>query len=84
MTKIKLTVHVAKDSHKGIIIGAGGKMLVAIGTAARQRVERFIGGQFDLDIKVKATPNWFDDDARFLDLGYGQSKAEAKAKRASA
>ena len=80
VTRIKLTVHVAKDSHKGIIIGAGGKMLVAIGTAARQRAERLIGGQVHLDIKVKATPNWFDDDARLLDLGYG----EAKAKRATA
>jgi len=79
VTKIKLTIHVAKDSHKGIIIGAGGKMLVTIGTAARQRAERLIGGQVHLDIKVKATPNWFDDDARLLDLGYG----EAKTKRAS-
>jgi GTP-binding protein Era len=80
VTKIKLTVHVAKDSHKGIIIGAGGKMLAAIGTAARQRAERLVGGQVHLDIKVKATPNWFDDEARLVDLGYG----EAKAKRASA
>ena len=78
VTTIKLTVHVAKDSHKGIIIGAGGKMLKEIGTAARQRAERLIGSQVHLDIKVKATPNWFDDDARLLDLGYG----EAKAKRA--
>lgn len=76
VTKIKLTVHVAKDSHKGIIIGAGGSMLVAIGTAARQRAERLIGGQVHLDIKVKATPNWFDDDARLLDLGYGEAKAK--------
>lgn len=78
VTTIKLTVHVAKDSHKGIIIGAGGKMLKEIGTKARQRAERLIGSQVHLDIKVKATPNWFDDDARLLDLGYG----EAKAKRA--
>ncbi len=78
VTIVKLTVHVAKDSHKGIIIGAGGKMLKEIGTAARMRAERLIGSQVHLDIKVKATPNWFDDDARLLDLGYG----EAKAKRA--
>ena len=87
VTRIKLTVHVAKDSHKGIIIGAGGKMLVQIGTAARQRAERLIGGQVHLDIKVKATPNWFDDDARLLDLGYSdgaQETKKAKTKRASA
>jgi GTP-binding protein Era len=82
VTTIKLTVHVAKDSHKGIIIGAGGKMLKEIGTAARQRAERMIGGQVHLDIKVKATPNWFDDDARLLDLGYGEAKAKGAARSA--
>lgn len=84
VTKIKLTVHVAKDSHKGIIIGAGGKMLVAIGTAARQRAERLVGGQVHLDIKVKATPNWFDDEARLLDLGYGEERARSGMRRVSA
>jgi GTP-binding protein Era len=79
VTKIKLTVHVAKDSHKGIIIGQGGKMLQAIGTAARQRAERLIGSQVHLDIKVKATPNWFDDDARLVDLGYSEGTTKKAA-----
>ncbi|MBX3227235.1 MAG: GTPase Era [Labilithrix sp.] len=74
VTKIKLTVHVAKDSHKGIIIGQGGQMLAAIGTAARRRAEGLVGSQVHLDIKVKATPGWFDDDARLLDLGYADPK----------
>lgn len=78
VTRITLTVHVAKDSHKGIIIGHGGKMLTAIGTAARQRAERLIGGQVHLDIKVKATPGWFDDAARLLNLGYGDATGNRK------
>ena len=76
VTRIKLTVHVAKDSHRASS-SAGGKMLVAMGTAARQRAERLIGGQVHLDIKVKATPNWFDDDACPLDPGYGEAKAKS-------
>ncbi len=71
VTRITLSIHVAKDSHKGIIIGQGGKMLAAIGTAARERAERLLGQKVHLDVRVKATPGWFDDAARLIDLGYG-------------
>lgn len=80
VTRITLTVHVAKESHKGIIIGKGGSMLQEIGAAARQRAERLIGGQVHLDIKVRATPNWFDDDARLVDLGYADTTKRGKSK----
>src|SRR5690606_4901036 len=56
LSRVALTVHVAKESHKGIIIGQGGKMLAAIGTAARERAERLLGQRLHLDIRVKATP----------------------------
>ena len=75
-----LTVHVAKDSHKGIIIGKGGKMLEAIGTAARERTEQLIGRRVHLDIRVRATPGWFDDAGRLVDLGYGDELARPKRK----
>lgn len=88
VTRITLTVHVVKDSHKGIIIGQGGKMLAAIGTAARERAERLLEGKVHLDIRVKATPDWFDDTARLVELGYGDEdgrtntpKKRARAKK---
>lgn len=71
VARITLSIHVAKDSHKGIIIGQGGKMLSAIGTVARERAERLLGQRVHLDIRVKTTPGWFDDAARLIDLGYG-------------
>lgn len=70
--RITLTIHVAKDSHKGIVIGQGGKMLAAIGTAARERAEALLDQRVHLDVRVKATPGWFDDAARLVDLGYGE------------
>lgn len=84
VVRVTLTIHVAKDSHKGIIIGQGGQMLTAIGTVARERVERLLGQRVHLDIRVKATPGWFDDAARLVDLGYGdegmgKSKPKHKA-----
>jgi GTP-binding protein Era len=82
VTRITITVHVAKDSHKGIVIGQGGQMLAAIGTRARERAERLIGGKVHLDVRVRATPGWFDDAARLSDLGYAdEPSARPKPKR---
>jgi GTP-binding protein Era len=75
ITRVTLSVHVAKDSHKGIIIGKGGKMLESIGTAARERAEKLLGRRVHLDVRVRATPGWFDDAGRLADLGYADDDA---------
>lgn len=82
-TRIAVTVHVAKDSHKGIIIGDGGRMLRDIGTAARQRAERLLGAKVHLETFVKANPRWFDDPKQLAELGY-QEGAPAKKKSGGA
>ena len=80
LTRITISVHVAKESHKGIIIGQGGKMLTAVGTAARERAERLLGQKVHLDVRVKTTPGWFDDAARLVDLGYSNEDGKPKKK----
>ena len=86
-TKIAVTVHVAKESHKGIIIGDGGKMLGAIGKAARERAQRLLGSKVHLTTFVRATPGWFDDPKHLADLGYvedaKQSKQTKQAKKST-
>ena len=77
-----MTVHVAKESHKGIIIGDGGKMLGTVGRAARLRAEELLGRKVHLETFVRATPGWFDDAARLADMGYADGDAPAKKKRA--
>ncbi len=79
-TRIAVTVHVAKESHKGIIIGDGGKMLREIGTAARKRAEQLLGAKVHLETWVKANPRWFDDPKQLAELGYEEG---APAKRPS-
>jgi GTP-binding protein Era len=81
LVRISVTVHVAKDSHKGIIIGDGGKMLSAVGKAARLRAEELLGRKVHLETFVRATPGWFDDAARLVDMGY-VDETPAKRKRA--
>jgi GTP-binding protein Era len=81
LVRISVTVHVAKDSHKGIIIGDGGKMLGAVGAAARRRAEALLGRKVHLETFVRTTEGWFDDAARLADMGYADD-APAKKKRA--
>jgi hypothetical protein len=79
--RISVTIHVVKDSHKGIIIGDGGKMLAAVGKAARLRAEELIGRKVHLETFVRTTAGWYDDAARLADMGYAD-ETSAKRKRA--
>lgn len=65
LTVVKATVVVDRDGHKGIVLGAGGRLLKEAGTAARLDLERSLGGRFFLDIVVAARPGWRED-PRFL------------------
>ena len=67
---IAATIHVERDSQKGIIIGAKGRMLRKIGAAARQEIERMVGGRIYLDLWVKVSKNWRHDLVRMRQLGY--------------
>jgi len=62
-------VFVERDSQKGIIIGRKGRMLHQIGTAARQEIERMIGGRVYLDLWVKVRKGWRRDERELRRLG---------------
>ncbi|MCS6881809.1 MAG: GTPase Era [Oscillochloridaceae bacterium] len=70
VTYIRMTINVEREGQKRIIIGAGGAMLKKIGSAARQEIERLIGGPVYLDLWVKVRPHWRDDVAALGWLGY--------------
>ena len=74
---IELAIHVAREAHKKILIGARGQMLKSIGTAARARVEKMLGKHVHLQLWVRATPDWMDDAGKLRELGYdGRSVSE--------
>ncbi len=68
--KIDLAIHVDRESHKAIVIGAGGSLLKAIGTEARARVEALMGQQVVLRTFVRVTPGWYEKDSSLRDMGY--------------
>lgn len=64
ITKVDATLHIERESQKGIVIGAGGEMLKKIGTAARLEIEKNLGRHFFLKLFVRVTDNWTEDPNR--------------------
>ena len=67
---IRAVLHVERDSQKRILIGANGQRIRAIGKAARQKIEAFIGSPVYLDLWVKVLPNWRRDRKALNRFGY--------------
>lgn len=55
---ISAVIYCERDSHKGIIIGKGGRKLKGIGKSARQDIELLLGSQINLQLWVKVKENW--------------------------
>jgi len=70
ITRILATVNVERDSQKGILIGKGGSMLKAIGSASRQQIQKLIMGNVYLELFVKVQPKWRQSRTRLAELGY--------------
>jgi GTP-binding protein Era len=64
------TLHVERDSQKGIIIGPQGSKLKAIGTTARKSIENLVGIQVFLQIHVKVSKEWQRDPKMLARLGF--------------
>ena len=70
LRRIECTVVVARDSHKGMVIGQGGERLKRIATEARLDMERQFGGRVYLDVRVRVDPDWTSDPRRLRKYGY--------------
>jgi len=61
LKRISAVIIVERESHKGMLIGAGGRMLKEIGTNARLELERMLGAKVFLELLVKVDRNWTRD-----------------------
>ena len=68
---IEATIYVERDSQKGIIIGAKGSRLKAVGAAARVEIEKLLDAQVYLNLWVKVRKNWRNSDKILQEFGYG-------------
>ncbi|MCI2061369.1 MAG: GTPase Era [Eubacteriaceae bacterium] len=72
--KISAVIYCEKKSHKGIIIGKGGRKLKGIGKAARQEIEALLGCKVYLQLWVKVKENWRDSDIALSNFGYKEQR----------
>jgi len=72
LIKIGADIIVQRETQKGILLGAGGKMIKQLGTSARQDIEKFLGQKVFLELFVKVKPKWRDNEIFLKEYGYGQ------------
>ena len=66
LVRIEAVVLSETESQKGILIGAGGRMIKSIGVAARRAIERELGTKVHLELSVSVRRHWRADE-RVLD-----------------
>lgn len=70
MVDIRAVIVCERESHKGIIIGKGGRKLKGVGKSAREEIERLLGSKVFLELWVKVRPGWRDNDLMLKNFGY--------------
>lgn len=70
LIRIGATIHVERESQKGMVIGKGGGKLKEIGRTARMEIERMVGTQVFLKLFVRVQKNWSTDTKALRKFGY--------------
>ncbi len=67
--RIEQVIYVARDGHKGIVLGARGETIKAVGAEARADIAELIGRPAHLFLTVIVRPNWLEEAERFREMG---------------
>ncbi len=62
LVEVQASLIVESESQKGILVGKGGRVVKAIGSAARQEIESVLGVQVFLDLRIKVRRHWRRDE----------------------
>jgi GTPase len=69
LVRVRALIWVESESQKGIVVGARGRMIKAIGVAARRELERELGARVYLDLSVRVRRDWRGDEGLLDRLG---------------
>ena len=67
--RIEQLIYVARDGHKGIVLGKGGETIKAVGEAARKDIMELLERKAHLFLNVKVRPNWQEEPERYTNMG---------------
>lgn len=70
LVDVRANILCEKKSHKSIIIGKDGRKIKGIGKSAREDIEKLLGSQVNLQLFVKISENWRDNNYLLRSLGY--------------
>jgi GTP-binding protein Era len=66
---VRARVWAETESQKGILVGAGGRMVRAVGTAARKEIEGMLDRRVHLELNVRVRKGWRRDESLLDRLG---------------
>jgi GTP-binding protein Era len=72
IVRVSAVIYVMRQTQKGIIIGKQGSMLKKVGTEARKDMEAFLGTKVFLEMFVKVSDKWRDNERDLKNFGYIQ------------
>jgi GTP-binding protein Era len=72
LVRIEATILAERDTQKAILIGRGGAMLKAVGSAARREIEAFLDTKVYLGLFVKVRERWREDPGVLEEMGLGK------------
>jgi GTP-binding protein Era len=67
--RVDQVIYVARDNHKGMVLGKGGARIKSIGEASRRRLEDLLGRRIHLFLHVKVKADWMDRPEHYRELG---------------
>ena len=67
--RIDQLIYVARDGHKGIVLGKKGETIKAVSQAARAELSEFLGRTVHLFLQVKVRPGWLEEAERYSEMG---------------
>ena len=70
LVRIHATIHLERESQKGIVLGRKGAKIKQIGSAAREEIQRLLGTKVFLALFVRVQKNWSKDAKALRKLGY--------------
>ncbi len=77
--RIVATIHVERDSQKGIVIGQRASMIKAISIGARARIAELAQRPVELFLEVRVSKDWTKDPVKMAQLGYRELADSAEA-----
>lgn len=78
---ISASILVNRPSQRAIVVGRGGSVIKEIGINARKKIEAMIGGKVHLNLHVKVSPKWFNNNFVLDEIGLPRTQKSARVWR---